>query len=74
MKTISIIDDNGKMYEFEKPTKGYAKYYVIKLLEVVGEFIIGYVKDSQNSIPKATMWRLTGSNQDSKYNLTLIKE
>jgi len=72
--TLSITDDNGKVYEFEKPE------FECELLKVVGLWIVGYSKmDEGNLTLMARCWdKNTGIMIDSDtiryFDLTPIKK
>ena len=73
VETISIIDEDGKVYEFEKPE------FDGEIVKVVGIFIIGYTNEIFGAYPHS--WnKLTGECTDGdseeyrKYDLTPIQK
>lgn len=71
METISIKDENGKEYEFEKPEFNY------EFLKVVDDIIIGYVKTYYNEIIGG-YWKdngefISGRANYKEWNLIQIK-
>ena len=80
METISVVDENGKVYEFEKPD------FECELLKVLFDhnnkaYIIGYSLDVRKELgyPYPKTWTIDGKcyddddTLDGDFNLTPIK-
>jgi len=72
MDTISIVDDDGKVYEFEKPE------FECEIFKIVDSFALGVVYDKRANKPLVQSWDIetgNGTNYliNSCSNLTPIK-
>jgi len=71
-ETLTITDEDGKVYEFEKPE------FECELLGIERDLIIGWVKDSQGYLFAYSWCKTNGldniSTSSNDFNLTPIKQ